>query len=118
MGNNTQKFEVRVAVRQKGSRHFSAHVGMFIEAQVTKMFHKDARTGEQAMKMCEKYGRPLSFHKVDGERMRGNAERFIMAEPKNPYPNAIAMDEFVWKKKEQRSERIVNRSKDKEENDA
>ncbi len=111
--SNTQTFEVRVAVRQRGSRHFSSHVGMYIEAQVTKLFHKDARTGEQAMRMCEKYGRPLSFHKVDADMMRGDAERFALPNPSNPYPNAIAMDEFIWKKKADRAERIESRSKDK-----
>lgn len=112
MGNNINTFEVEVLVRGKGSRHYSSHVGMYIESHQVKMFHKDARTGGQAMRMCEKYGRPLSYHKVDYERMaRGNEDAVIL---QNPYPNAIAMDEFIWQKKDRKERIEVNRNKKKD----
>lgn len=122
MGNkpNTERnihtYEVRVVVKQNGSRHYSSHIGMYIENTVTKMFHKDARTGDQAMQKCEKYGRPIGYHKVDVEKMGFNVENMLLQEPygaDNPYPNAIAMDELIWRKKGKRNERIQNRQMDK-----
>jgi len=106
-------FEVKVEVQQKGSMHFSSHVGMYIENKIVKMFHKDAKTGKKAMQKCEKYGRPLSARKVDTDKMMGGGLLQIetyMAN--NPYPNAIAMDEMIWKKGK-RAERIESRGKDK-----
>jgi len=115
MGNLTQTFEAKVEVKKKGSRHFSSLVGMYIENKITKMFHVDARTPEQAMRKVEKYGRLLSVRKVDTEKMRGNIEMCLMRDKvENPYPNAVAMDEFVWKRKGKRDERIESRERDKD----
>lgn len=117
MGSNLQTFEVRVKVKKSGSKHFSYHVGMYIENETTKTFHKEARTGEQAMQKCEKYGRPISYQKVDVERIRPVENLQKLLEPygaNNPYSNAIAMDEMIWRKKANRSERIEDRKKDKE----
>ncbi len=111
--SNVQTYEVRVAVKRKGSRHFSSHVGMYIEYQMVKLFHQDARTGNQAMRKCEKYGRPLSARKVDGYKGVSNTQRLTESLVKNPYPNAIAMDEFVWQRKAKRAERLETKKNDK-----
>lgn len=114
MGSNIRTFEVRVEVSKKGSKHFSSHIGKYIENKVTEMFHFDARTSEQAKRMGKKYGRPISVRKVDVDRMRGNIEALLsQLQPINPYPDAIAMDEFIWRRKNKRDGRRRNRDKDK-----
>ena len=69
------------------------------------------------MDRCSKHGRVLSARKVDVSDMLANIEHFpLLPEPYqsgNPYPNAVAMDEFIWKKKEKRAIRIGDRDKDK-----
>lgn len=117
MGNNIRTYEVRVEVEKKGSSHFSSHVGKHIQNKIIKMFHVDARTHEQAMQKVEKRGRPISARKVNVEEMGINIENLLLREPygaKNPYPDAIAMDEMVWRKKNKRAERIGYRGKDRE----
>ncbi len=118
MGNNTQTFEVKVLVRKKGSKHFSSHIGMYIEKSITKMYHIEARTHVQAFSRAKKYGRPISTRKIDIEKVSGvSMENLLLREPygkKNPYPDAMAMDEFIWRKKTKRAERIEDRGKDKE----
>jgi hypothetical protein len=118
-------FEVRVEVERKGSERYreiswfgNIHIRkpfyMYVGNKVTKMFHKDARTPEQAMKKCEKYGRPLSVRKADVSRMDGNMENLPLLQelyqPDNPYKNAVAMDELIWRK---RVKRLDNRKKDR-----
>lgn len=109
-------FEVKVKVKD-GSKIFSSFLGMFVQHETVKMFHKDARTGNQAMSMCEKYGRPISYHKADVSKMLGNMENLPLEQAPysdgNPYDSAIAMDEFIWKKKDKRKKRIENQGKDK-----
>ncbi len=114
MGSNAQTFEVRVVVRKKGSMHFSSHVGMYIEENMTKMYHIDARTHEQAIRKAEKYGRPLGCRKVNTEKIMGDGLRLEAYGVNNPYPNAVAMDEMIWKRKNKRAERIESQEKDKE----
>lgn len=116
MSGDVQTFEVRVQVRQKGSRHFSSHVGMYIDDVITKMFHIDARTPAQAIRKSEKYGRPISVRKADVGKMAFNIETLLQRERyglDNPYSDAIAMDEMIWQKKGKRVERISNETKDK-----
>ncbi len=116
MGSNERTFEVKVNVKRNGSNHYSYHVGAYIENEVTKMYHILARTHYQAMEKAKKYGRPISVRKVDIDNIRPSENLQKLIEPygaKNPYPDAIAMDEFIWKKKADRSERIENRRKDK-----
>ncbi len=106
---SVQTFEVRVEVKRKGSRHFSSHVGKYIEEGIVKMFHIDARTPDQAWEKAKKRGHPVSCRKVDAEKIM---DRTILIEPLNPYPNAVAMDEMIWKKKTKRAERLEDRKKD------
>jgi hypothetical protein len=110
-----QTFEVRVEVKKKGSRHFSSHIGMYIDYGQVRMFHiEDVKTHEQAIRRASKYGHVLSCRKVDEDKMRGNPQKFLLPYgANNPYPNAIAMDEMIWKKKGQRAERLENQKKDK-----
>ena len=111
MKNTLITYEVRVRVKS-GIPHYSSLLGMYIQDEIVKMFHRDARTGEQAMQGCEKHGRPISFRKADIARMQGNPEKLKLDEMLlNPYEDAIAMDEFVWKK---RNLRRKNSEKDKE----
>lgn len=112
MGNNGQTFEVDVEVPIKGSRHFSPHVGMYIENKRTKLYHIDARTHKQAKQKAKKYGRPVGCRKVDIDKIGGNIEDCLL-KPSNPYPNAVAMDEFIWKKKDKRAERLNNNARHK-----
>lgn len=117
MSHNVKLFEARVKVKRKGSLHFSEHVGEHIENTVAKMFHIEARTQEQARKKAEKYGRPVSVRKVNKDKVGRSTENMLLRVSEglfNPYPDAIAMDEMIWRRKERRAERINDRVKDKE----
>ncbi len=105
----TQTFEVCVKVKQ-GAPRYQSSLGMYVRGEVTKMFHIDARTGEQAMQRCAKYGRPISCHKADAEKMLGDMEHLQLGQ-EQPESMALAMDEFLWKK---RNNRIKNHYKDKD----
>ena len=110
-------FEVKVKIKN-GMKIYSSLLGMFVQEEITKMFHRDARTGNQAMRMCEKYGRPVSARKADVTKMLGNMENLSLEQEPyndgNPYESAIAMDEFIWNKKN-RKKRIQNQGKDKKD---
>lgn len=111
MNDTLSTFEVKVKIKS-GTKYYSSFLGMYVQDETVKMFHKDARTGDQAMKRCEKYGRPISVRKADIVKMIGDMGNLKLDEMfVNPYENAIAMDEFVWKK---RNIRIKNRGRDKE----
>ena len=85
-----------------------------------KCFHIVARTASQACHRARKYGRPLGARKVDATQLFGNIEELQLEQAPNPpidvygadnpYESAIAMDEFIWKK---RQKRLENREKDK-----
>ncbi len=110
MNNGIDTYEIRVAVTWKGSRHYSSQVGTYIENTMVKMFHKKAKSGQQAMRKCEKYGRPLSVRKVQPTDLSA-IEHLQLRQ--NPYPDAIAMGKFIWRKKGQRAERLmINQKKD------
>lgn len=116
MGRNQRIFEVCVEVGHNGSRHFSSRMGMYIEDKIIKMFHIHAKTHNGAMEKAKRYGRPLHVRKPNLEKMGNSAEsifqRLSITQP-NPYPNAIAMDEMVWIRKNKRAERMENRAKNK-----
>ncbi len=114
MGSSLQTFEVKVMVKIKGSKHFSWNRGKYIENGIVKMFHKDARTGEQAMRKCEKYGHPISVRKVDVERIKSLPSLPLGYGLVNPYPDAIALDEMPWRRKNKRVERVLNHKRDKD----
>jgi len=105
---NITTFEVRVNVKKDGARRYQSFLAMHIQDEVTKVFHIDARTPEQAKKKAKKHGHPISVRKADVFKMVGNIEK-IRLDLVNPYPDAVAMDEMIWKKKK----RIKNREKDK-----
>ncbi len=122
MGNNLHAFEVRVEVEKKGSERYSdilrrdtylkdRHSG-YVADRVIKMFHFEKRTHEQAWKAGEKHGRVLSVRKFDAIEKLAKIERLVLP-LYNPYPDAIAMDEMIWRRKSGRLERISNRGKDK-----
>ena len=110
MNSTLTTFEVRVEVKQ-GSKHYQPFLGMYVQNKTVKMFHKDARTREQAIQKCEKYGRPLSARKLDVEKIDGSMVNLNLEEIMiNPWENALAMDEMIWRK---RNVRIQSRQKDK-----
>ncbi len=108
MNNGIDTYEIRVAVTWKGSRHYSSQVGTYIENTMVKMFHKEAKSCQQAMQKCEKYGRPLSARKVQPADLSA-IEHLQLRQ--NPYPDAIALSKFIWRKKEKRAERLVTKQK-------
>ena len=117
MSAHLTTYEVRVRIKNgNGSKHYSSFLGMFVQDETTKMFHRDARTPQRAMRMCEKYGHPVSARKADVFKMLGNMENLpLEQEPYsdgNPYDSAIAMDEFIGNKIK-REKRIQNQEKDK-----
>jgi len=135
VGKPLTTYEVRVEVEKKGTercREINYYSGERLEHKkvqekpfatiassywvrtadkVVKMFHKDARTRKQAMQKCEKHGRPISARKINIEKIDGNIANLNLEELMvNPYENAVAMDEFVWRK---RNIRIKHRQRDK-----
>lgn len=117
MRGTLQKFEVMVEVTIKGSKHYSYRVGNHIESTThRKMFHFNKRNKGQAIKAAEKHGRPVHCRKVNGDGITWDVDKLfeqIRYGATNPYPDAIAMDEMIWKKKGKRQDRIItNREKD------
>lgn len=124
MGANTTVFEVTVVVKTK-TRETINQIGygvlkkftksLYIEDTNKKVFHISARTSEQAGDKAEaKYGRVLSVRKLspkiigDIENLRLEQEPYDSG---NPYQDALAMDEFIWRKHQVRREN--NRKHDK-----
>ena len=113
MSNGTI-FEVRVAVEEK-SEHFSIHASDFVKSTMVKLFHIPARTPQQACDKARKHGRPLEAHKINREKIFGNIEALKISEtqPKgvyaqgNPYNTAVAMDEMIWLKRNNRRKNMV-----------
>lgn len=116
MSANVTAYEVRVKVRGKKPREYNSRHGCFIYDEVIKMFHKFARTPQQAMNKCRKYGTPVSAHKVNVQVMHKDFEQLPILNSVyvdgNPYNSALAMDELIWQKRNKRRE---NMHRDKEE---
>ena len=116
MSTNTTTYEVRVKVRGAPIEYY-ARYGRVIYKDIIKMLHFNVRTPKQATDRACKYGEVLSCRKVDKDSMIGNIEK-IQLEPQdvyamgNPYNNALAMDEMIWNK---RNNRRNNLHKDKKE---
>ncbi len=110
-------FEVSVVCPDVGSprRRYSYRVKDWITDMRVRTFHIEARTPEQASDKAEKYGRPISVRKIARSKIFGNIEQLDLKPPPyqegNPYETAIAMDEMIWQK---RNNRRKNMSKDKE----
>jgi hypothetical protein len=100
-------FEVEVIV-ETGNKEYKP-LSWYGKAEWTrnkfrKMYHIYARNHSHAWKKAQKYGTPKSCYKVDVISGLANIENIKLdQEPMvgrlNPYPNAIAMDEMIWKKK-------------------
>jgi len=122
MSAHVTTFEVRVEVGKRGTercrpisycgseRTKSKSLWVFVADKIVKMFHIEARTSEQARRKAKKYGRPISVRKADIASMVGCSENLSLELPPI-YDNAVAMDEMIWLK---RNNRIKNRTKDKE----
>lgn len=108
-----QTYEVKVEVIKRGSMHFSSHVGRYIESKITKTFHIESNKQDGAKRKAEKHGRVISCRKVSASDIMERMAVITESQPlglqmTNPYPDAIAMDDFIWKKKNNRAERIRN----------
>lgn len=110
-------YEVRVAVSQKHSEHYSYTLRQRVSNTVLKLFHFWANDPSHALHQAKKHGRPISVRKVNRGKINSNIEHIKLDQ--KPYgedsvfENAIAMDELIWNKKVKRSERIEDRKKDK-----
>jgi hypothetical protein len=111
-------FEIRMRTHGNIIRHLNWDNGVQYKKE-TKMYQIDARTREQAIKKARKHkGEIVSCRKVDATMSLESIEKlpldnFNIFDAQNPYPNAIAMDEMIWKK---RTTRRKNMQKDKEAN--
>ena len=83
-----------------------------------KTVHKTASSPYQAMVKAKKLGTAIHVRKVDFTKIFGNIEDLNLEQGEkvevSPYTTAIAMDEMIWKKKDNRIKRLNNRQKDKE----
>lgn len=120
MSRYNPTFEVRVEVKNdSGKKHYSIPIGGYINDKyenkdTVRMFHIEARTGRLACDKAEKYGHPLGARKVNVDKIRGNPENLkldIVPDVLQVGDNrAIAMDEMVWLK---RNNRRNNMGKDR-----
>jgi len=88
MSANTTLFQIEVRLKNNGFR---------------KMFHRWARTPQQAANRVKKYGRPMNVQKVHADEMFGNFEKLLTNDATYmealPDNSAIAIDEVVFKDK-------------------
>jgi hypothetical protein len=109
-------FEIRIRKHGGIIRHTNWDSGAQYLKEY-KMYQIDARTREQAIKKARKHkGEILSCRKVDATPGLKSIEKlpldnFTIFDAQNPYPNAVAMDEMIWKK---RNKRRDNMQRDKE----
>jgi hypothetical protein len=83
------------------------------------LFHVCARTAEQACDKAERYGRPVGARKIERDKIFGDIETLELKQTPlvdvyaegNPYNSALAMDEMIWQK---RNERRKNQEKDRQ----
>ena len=115
MSSNSMVFEVRVAVPKPKAKYYSGKNRESIKETIVKCLHIEARQPHDAFERARKYGRPLSVRKLDKEKLFGNIEKLELRQPlpiyaeNTPYDNAVAMDEMIWRK---RNERRKNHEKD------
>jgi ribosomal protein S16 len=112
-------YEVVVMVKDSQVQgHYSSFLGMYCYGEMPKMKHIEARTPNQAKEKAKKYGRPLSIRLHQTVRRFENIENLKLNQQPiddiyqhgNPYSDAIAMDEMIWKK---RNDRRKNMKRDK-----
>lgn len=90
-------YEVKVKIPQRGLRY------------VIRTYLIEAKDSNRARERCRKHGIPLSAHKME---LTNSIEHLQLIQPPLIKPSpAIAMDEFIWQK---RNIRRNNMYKDKE----
>jgi hypothetical protein len=103
-------YEVMVRIKSNKPIGYSTKHDLPIFKEIEKMFHKEARTGKQAMDKCRKYGTPISVRKVDVEAMHGDYEKLPIRNDiyfeGNPKNNALAMDEMIFEKRNKRRDNL------------
>jgi hypothetical protein len=117
MGVAQVLFEVEVIV-ETGNKEYKPlnwyGKAEWTRTKIRKMYHIPARNQNHAWKKAQKYGTPKSCHKIDAVSALSNIENIKLDQEPiisklNPYLNAIAMDELIWKKK--KSKKQHNKSK-------
>ena len=76
-------------------------------------YHFDKRHPEQSIEAAKRYGKVRGVHKVKYTDVFGDIEHLQLNQAplsENPYESALHMDEFIWKK---RNNRIKNSVKDR-----
>jgi predicted HTH domain antitoxin len=119
MSSTLTYFEVEVMVRGIPYEYYS-RFGKRIGHDIVKMFHFERRTPEQAVEAGKRYGEVLTCRKADREKILGSVDGMsidpipTIYDNGNPYKNAMAMDDMIWKK---RNIRRANLDKDKKDLD-
>ncbi len=119
MSCNVSVFELRIETR--GDKVIRWHPWKDGEEYDKKriMLHYERRTAQQAMRVASKKGKVLSCRELSrAEVIEREADRIdslpldnALYMNVNPYSNAVAMDEMIWKKRNNRRDNI---QKDKE----
>ena len=104
MGTNVSVYEVRVQIKGQPFEYYSKY-GKRISHEIEKIFHFERNRPKQAIEAGRKYGKVINCRKVKYSDVLGNIES-IKLEPQpsiygqgNPYNNAIAMGDMIWKKR-------------------
>jgi len=114
MSTNITTFEVRIRIKGAPIEYYD-YYGEYLYNKAIKMLHIDARTPEQAREKAKKHGDVVSCRKADVSKMLGDIEHLKLDQTTaynlgNPYKDAVAMDEMIWQK---RNNRRNNLHKDK-----
>ena len=118
MSTDLTTFEVRVKIRGDKPICWHPRKDMVEYGTITKTYHIEASKPDKAIEKAErKYGRVISCRKANYEKIIGDVSNLPLKNTiyvnRNPYPNAIAMDEMIWNKNK-RAERLhTNKQKDK-----
>lgn len=110
MSINATVFEVRVEIKGDSPIRWHPWKDGAEYDKLLKTLHIRRRTPKQAKCEASKYGKVLSCRKLDVAIIAGDIEKLPLDNHKyvnvNPYSNAVAMDELIWKKRKTRRKNI------------
>ena len=111
MGANLTTFEVRVRITGGLPIRYLDNYGQNQYPKEIKMFHVEARTSKQAINIKKKLGEIVSCRKTQVDRIVGNIESLPLNQDTmyslgNPYEDAVAMNDMIWKKRNKRRKNI------------
>lgn len=115
MSCNVAVFEVRVEIKSEKPIKWHSWKDGVEYAKKRIMLHIERRTRKQAKHEAAKYGKVLSCRQVSrADVLEREAERIDSLPLDNklyvnvsPYSSAVAMDEFVWKKRNIRRKNMI-----------